>query len=441
MADAVAIKVVKGPNVSYAEPIAEQRALAKSGQIEGAIANLLQHEKTARLSGDMPGTTELCVAMVEFCYEVKDLPRLSETITMLSKRRAQVKEAVGAMVRKGAEYLEEIADESAKLALIETLRAVSEGKMFVEVERARLTKKLSEMLEAKGDKVEARKIMIETVVETLGGMGKREKTAFILEQVRLCLETEDYVRANIMSKKINVKVFKDAEIEDLKLAYYNHIVKYHSHSHTWMEIFRGYQAMWGSKSLMEDEAARSRTLKLQCIFLMLSAYTNEQSEEMHALSRISQLADLPMYKELVRLFNTQEVFTFGEVKAALQAELEKLGDFLAAEVTLMLTTFHRRVTEHNIGVISKYYGRITMQRLGEHLELPLAEMEEQLCEMVTKKQVYARIDRPKGIVSFQAPKSANALLNDWSSDIGTLLNKLEGACHLIHKENMVHKIV
>ena len=31
--------------------------------------------------------------------------------------------------------------------------------------------------------VEARKIMIETVVETLGGMGKREKTAFILEQV------------------------------------------------------------------------------------------------------------------------------------------------------------------------------------------------------------------------------------------------------------------
>ena len=49
MADAVEIKVNKGPNVSYAEPIAEQRALAKSGQLEGAIANLLQHEKTARL--------------------------------------------------------------------------------------------------------------------------------------------------------------------------------------------------------------------------------------------------------------------------------------------------------------------------------------------------------------------------------------------------------
>ena len=439
MADAVAIKVNKGPSVSYAGPIAEQRALAKSGQVEGAIANLLQHEKTARLSGDISGTTELCVAMVEFCFEANDYPRLNETITMLAKRRAQIKEAVGAMVRKAMEYLEGFSV-AEKLALIETLRAVSEGKMFVEVERARLTKTLAGLLEAKGDLLEARKIMIETVVETLGGMGKREKTAFILEQVRLCLETGDFIRANIMSKKINVKVFNDEELEDLKLTYYTHVVRYHSHSHTWLEIFRAYQAMWGAKSLMEDEAGRSRNLKLQCIYLMLSAYGNEQNEQMHGLAKIPQLAELPMYKELVRLFTTKEVFAFGEVKAALQTELEKLGTFDAKEVELMLSTFHKRVTEHNIEVIAKYYARITMKRLGEHLELPLALMEEQLCEMVTKKQVYARIDRPRGIVTFQRPKTANALLNDWSSDIGTLLTKLEGACHLIHKENMVHKI-
>jgi 26S proteasome regulatory subunit N5 len=207
------------------------------------------------------------------------------------------------------------------------------------------------------------------------------------------------------------------------------VVRYHSHSHTWLEIFRAYQAMWGAKSLMEDEAGRSRNLKLQCIYLMLSAYGNEQNEQMHGLAKIPQLAELPMYKELVRLFTTKEVFAFGEVKAALQTELEKLGTFDAKEVELMLSTFHKRVTEHNIEVIAKYYARITMKRLGEHLELPLALMEEQLCEMVTKKQVYARIDRPRGIVTFQRPKTANALLNDWSSDIGTLLTKLEGACH------------
>ena len=55
--------------------------------------------------------------------------------------------------------------------------------MFVEVERARLSKQLASMHEAKGEISEARKIMQDTTVDTLGGMDRREKTEFILEQV------------------------------------------------------------------------------------------------------------------------------------------------------------------------------------------------------------------------------------------------------------------
>ena len=310
MADAVAIQKPKGPAVSYAEPIAEQKkfAAAAAGNLEGAIANLLQLEKTARLSGDSGGTTELCVAMVDMCHAAKDYPRLNETITMLSKRRAQVKEAVGAMVRKATEFLDGLPDEATTLALIDTLRAVSEGKMFVEVERARLTKRLAGMHEASGKTVEARKIMIETVVETLGGMDKREKTAFILEQVRLCLDTDEYVRAQIMARKINVKVFKDEEIADLKLSYYGLIVRYHLHEENWMEIFRAYQAMWSTPSLQADDVQRADNLKRQCIYLMLAAFDKDRTEQLHILGGIAQLAELPMYKELVRLFTTQEIF-------------------------------------------------------------------------------------------------------------------------------------
>ena len=78
--------------------------------------------------------------------------------------------------------------------------------------------------------------------------------------------------------------------------------------------------------------------------------------------------------------------------------------------------------------------------LASLLELELAGMESQLCEMVIAKQVFAKIDRPKGIVVFAKPKTPNDLLNEWSSDIGALLQGLEKTCHLIHKENMVHKI-
>ena len=167
--------------------------------------------------------------MVQMCYDANNWDVLNETITMLSKRRAQLKQVVGAMVRLATTFVDEQKDEALKLQLIHTLRAVSEGKIFVEVERARLTKTLATITEAKGEIEEARKIMCETVVETLGGMGKREKTAFILEQVRLCLDTDEYVRAQIMARKINVKVFKDEEIADLKLQYYEMIVRYHKH--------------------------------------------------------------------------------------------------------------------------------------------------------------------------------------------------------------------
>ena len=54
MADAVSVDKPKGPSVSYAVPVAEAKTLATTGNVEGALANLLQHEKTARLVSPNP---------------------------------------------------------------------------------------------------------------------------------------------------------------------------------------------------------------------------------------------------------------------------------------------------------------------------------------------------------------------------------------------------
>ena len=280
-------------STSYAEQVAQNRALAASGSLDGALQNLMALEKTARLVGtpppcpprplrtarrprpstqaaDVGGTTELVTAMVEFCWEAKNLTTLNETIVTLSKRRAQLKQAVTKMVQQACKYVEELSSEADKIQLIETLRSISEGKIYVEVERARLTKILADIHEAKGEVEEARKLMQDTTVETLGGMDRREKTEFILEQVRLCLAVEDYIRAHIQIKKIQPKVFADVELDDLKLRYYGMIVRYHVHSANWMEVFRAYQAMWSSPSMTNDDAAASRNLKLQVADLLPS---------------------------------------------------------------------------------------------------------------------------------------------------------------------------
>ena len=80
--------------------------------------------------------------------------------------------------------------------------------IYVEIERARLTRQLATIKEADGEIDEAAEIMQEVAVETFGAMAKSEKIAFILDQVRLCLDRKDFTRALILSKKVSPRVFK-----------------------------------------------------------------------------------------------------------------------------------------------------------------------------------------------------------------------------------------
>jgi len=90
------------------------------------------------------------------------------------------------------------------------------------VDRARLTQKLAQIKEDEGDVTGAANIIQELQVETYGSMKKQEKVELILEQMRLCLAKKDYIRTQIISKKINTKFFDDdkSEIQQLKLKYY-----------------------------------------------------------------------------------------------------------------------------------------------------------------------------------------------------------------------------
>lgn len=46
-------------------------------------------------------------------------------------------------------------------------------------------------------------------VETFGSMEKNDKVHFILEQMRLCLANKDYIRTQIISRKVNTKFFQE----------------------------------------------------------------------------------------------------------------------------------------------------------------------------------------------------------------------------------------
>jgi 26S proteasome regulatory subunit N5 len=79
----------------------------------------------------------------------------------------------------------------------------------------------------------------------------------------------------------------------------------------------------------------------------------------------------------------------------------------------------------NVRVIAKYYTRITLARLTTLLDLTPQQAEETLCRLVVAGTVWARIDRPAGIVNFRNKRSAEDVMNDWSSDMQKLLGLVE----------------
>ena len=85
------------------------------------------------------------------------------------------------------------------------------------------------MKESTGNVDEATKLMIDLQVETYNTMERREKVNFILEQMRLCLDNNDYIRAQIISKKISTRYFEEEETHDLKLRFYELMIKLDKH--------------------------------------------------------------------------------------------------------------------------------------------------------------------------------------------------------------------
>lgn len=100
----------------------------------------------------------------------------------------------------------------------------------------------------------------------------------------------------------------------------------------------------------------------------------------------------------------------------------------------------KRVIEHNVRVIAKYYTRIQFSRLTELLDLGEDETEKYISDLVVSKTIYAKIDRPARLVSFKKPSDADDVLNQWSGNMKSLLGLLERIDHLITKEEMMAQI-
>ncbi|EEY63841.1 26S proteasome non-ATPase regulatory subunit 12, putative [Phytophthora infestans T30-4] len=425
-----------GPEFQRVLP--EAQAVAASGDVERACEILLTLEKQARLANDVATLKEAVGSILTLCAQHKRWELLKDHVALLAKRRAQKSGAITVLVQRAMEFLAETPSDAVKMELINALRTVAEGKIFLEKERATLTQMLSRMKEARGEIDEAATILQEVHVETYGAMTKLEKTEYILEQVRLTLAKKDYVRANILAKKILRRTLEEKNFQECKLKFYHLMIEYDTHENNTLELCRHWMAIFNTEMVKEKEEIWKKALEHATIFVVLSAYSNLQHDLLQNLAREKLAEKLPDFAAVLKKFTTREIIAFPmEQDAVLKSHpifnhVERGAEWWKS--------LHTRVVEHNIRVVAEHYDRIRLPHLAKMIGLAEDLTESSISTLVSDGSIYAKIDRPAKLVSFHRPLSPEEHLSNWSADISQLLRLVETTCHLVNKENMIHKI-
>mmetsp|Transcript_18838 Transcript_18838/g.75139 ORF Transcript_18838/g.75139 Transcript_18838/m.75139 type:complete len:501 (+) Transcript_18838:77-1579(+) len=469
-----------------------KKALEASQSLDDprVLEALLAAEKKCRLSNDPVSTKAVATTIVGMCRAQKDWPRLESMLTVLAKRRSQSKTVIAAILAEGLAAVEEsghVAGTSelgdaveTRETLLATLLALTEGRMYCELERAKAARMLATLKERDRSDASAASDVLQLVnAETYGSLSKREKVDFVLEQVRLLLAKQDLVRAYIVSKKIQRKTLHEDDLQDLKTRFYNLMIDYHAavaddDASAPFELAQHYWNIYDTPCNRDDAASRSDALAGAALFLMLSDFAEPEASDMtHRLLGSSSSSggstlvaggssttttvgvvastssrtrdDLSkieggIFKRSLELFARDELIhepTADQAAILRHASLSRHGPERLHKWTAL---FHTRVVQHNIRVIAKYYKQITMPRLAELLQLAPDDAERQVSHMVSESGLYCKIDRPAGIARFAKPKPPEEILSDWAADINKMLNLVEMTCHLINKENMIHKV-
>uniref|UniRef100_A0A914E8Q2 PCI domain-containing protein n=1 Tax=Acrobeloides nanus TaxID=290746 RepID=A0A914E8Q2_9BILA len=432
------------------EALPKASAIARSGDVAGAIELLTPLEKQSRLGSDMKSNTRVLQHMVRLAFESEKWDLLNDLITTMSKKRSIIKFSIKNMIKYCCENLDNITDVEVKNKLIDTLRTVTAGKIYVEVERARLTKRVVQKLESENKLDEAWDLIIDLQVETYGSMEIQEKVQFLLHQMRLSVARKDYVRASIISKKISTKFFDSdaAEIQELKLEFYGYMIEVGLHDADYLEVCRHFRAVFETPMIKDDQEKAFEVLKCIVLYILLAQHGNEQWDLIHRINATRELEMIPQYKNLLELFINEEVILWKEtIVAKYQFLREIVPSSHAARVfekneqgEQRWSRFKERVGEHNVRMVSKYYIQITFERMAEILEFPVDEMESFLCNLIVTGVIPdAKIHRPSRIINLRARHANIETLDQWGSNVRKLTDILNKVSHLILKEEMVHR--
>ncbi|KAL8274112.1 hypothetical protein Esti_001954 [Eimeria stiedai] len=372
--------------------------------------------------------------------DARGIESFCQELTVLIKRRGQLKRSICAVVKLGMQLLQylSVAD---KTHFIESLKTATEGKIFVEVERARLIL-LSALMKEKAGDVEQAAVMLQDVqVETFGAMDRQEKTKYILKQMLLLLRRSDFIRCQIVGKKLSPKLLEAEDMQPLKIKFYELMTLYYLHEDALLDVAKCFGHIYNTPSVQEDVPQMKQSLECFVLFMVLAPYDSEARELISKTLRDGRggmIRLLFVCRSLLKDLSGVELLSW-----PLPYDVDLHNHLVFGEEKFQggaqrWTLLRKRVIQHNMRVLSVHYSMIELQRVASLLGITEDEAEAELCELASADALDAKIDRPARNVAFGKPKTDLLILEEWSSSLSKLLDKVDLCCHMIQKERMVH---
>lgn len=270
---------------------------------------LLEHEKTSRYADDIEANKKDILEIVKLCAESRNWQKLGECAQILSKKSFAKKDCITKMVQECMSQLDNIFEKDLKIFLINDLRNVSNGNIFLEIEWARLTKTLADIKEEEGLVQDASDILAELNIDSIGAMSQVERIELFLHQMRLLVSTGQVELAQVLSKKVPKRFLDNPGNELLKLTYYKLKVKLEREA-SYQNTSRYYTKMSEINILSEEE--KRLMMANAMIFSILAPYDNEKITLVEGLLRNPIVEKHANMKSMLRYFLSQELINMNE---------------------------------------------------------------------------------------------------------------------------------
>lgn len=412
-----------------------------------AVDRLLSLEKQVRQLSDLVSSKRVLIAIVDKLAE-SDWEYMNELIPILCKKHGQMKSSIQVFIAHIIEKMASLDENNhkeleLKIKLIETIRTVSDKKIFIEVERAIVSRNLSDIyLTKKNDLDKAVEILCDLQVETYSLMKFDTKVEYILQQIKLVLMQKDYAHAKILSRKILLKTLKGFDkAEEYKATYLNYLIEISENDYEYINIVENSLKLIELPLVQKLDSFNDILVSI-IYYIILSPFDNLQSDLISKIKVnpiIYKNVDEKIFK-LLEIFTTNELIHWSNIETLYAKEFEQSKLFKDENNHKNL---QKRIIEHNLRIINNYYNFIKLDRLSYLLQLSNDESEKYVSELVNKGMINAKINRPKGIIKFnkfENNESINSILNDWCYDVDKLLDEIDQIGHLINKEEMMHGI-